>query len=416
MTRDHGPNTVDPALLRSLTLPRLSRRQLLRSAGIGAGALALSPFLAACGGEGTDDVAPEAPGGFDWSKQEKAGELVFANWPYYMDQKRVEGAKTRPSLDRFTRETGIEVEYTEVIEDYASFFGRLRPQLEAGQVTGFDLIVMGYPKWLPMMIELGYLVPLAHSYLPNFERYAGPKYREAPYDPGNRYSIPYQSGITGIGCNIDLTGREITSAQELFNPEFAGRVGMFRDTEDTPNMALIALGVDPVGSTEEDWRAAADLLVEQRDDGIVRQYFGQGYVGALQAGDAALSLAWAADILISQADGYDNLRFVVPDEGGLLWTDSMCIPIGAEHPVDAITYMDFVYQPEVAAMMTAWIQGVSPVPEAQQVLLDQGEAEVANNPLVFPTEDMYERMRGYRILSAEENEVWEDLFIPIYEL
>jgi spermidine/putrescine transport system substrate-binding protein len=392
--------------------PRFPRRSFLRAAGLGAGALALGPLLAACGREPAGTSA--SPSGFDWSKQRKAGTVTFANWPLYIDKRKVDGKITHPSLDAFTQETGIRVEYLELIEDYASFFGKLQPLLDAGRPTGFDLIVMGYPKWLPLMISRGYLVPLDHSFLPNFEAHAAPKYKEAPYDPGNRWSIPYQSGITGIGYNIEKTGREITSIQELFNPEFRGSVGMFRDTEDTPNMALIALGVNPPESTEDDWKRAAELLTRQRDDGLVRQYFGQGYIGALQNGEVALTLAWSADVLQSINSGFDNLRFIVPEEGGLLWTDSMCIPIGAEHPLDAIMLMDHFFRPEIAAMLTSWIQNVSPVPEAQEILRSQGDP-VAENPLVFPTQEMYARLRGYRVLDAEEQERWDDLFMPIYQ-
>ncbi len=401
----------DAALLRGLTQPRLSRRELLRSAGIGLGSVALAQLLAACGSQGRPAATAT---GFDWSRQREAGEMTFANWPFYMDKAKVNGEAVHPSLEAFESQTGIHVTYEEVIDDYASFFGKLRPQLAAGQPTGYDLIVMGYPKYLPMMIRLGYLIPLDRERLRTFEANAAPKYRQAPYDPGNRYSVPYQSGITGIGYDIDQTGREITSLAELFNPEFAGKVGMFRDTEDMPNMTLLSMGIDPVASTPEDWQRARDKLVRQRDDGIVRQYYGQGYIGALQNGDVALSLAWAADILISRSEGYHNLRFAVPDEGALLWTDSMCIPIGAEHPVDAITYMDFVYRPEIAAMMTDWIQAVSPVPQAQEILRKQ-DPEVASNPLVFPTEDMYARLKGYRILDPQEQQQWDQLFVPVYE-
>ncbi|MGZ4155360.1 MAG: polyamine ABC transporter substrate-binding protein [Actinomycetota bacterium] len=416
---EEGPS-FDAALLRGLTQARLSRRQLLRSAGLGVGSLALAPLLAACsngngsgtGGTSTASATATAPT-IDWSAQQKTGQMTFANWPLYMDKKKVNGDVVHPSLEAFKKDTGITVDYEEVIDDYASFFGKIQPQLAAGQSTGYDLMVMGYPKYLPAMIRLGYLIELDHDLLPTFEANVAPKYTEAPYDPGNKFSVPYQSGITGIGYDIDQTGREITSLQDLFSDEFKGKVGMFKDTEDTPNMALLSLGIDPVDSTPSDWQKARDKLVRQRDDGIVRQYFGQGYIGALQSGDAALSLAWAADVLISQSEGYDNIRFVVPDEGGLLWTDSMCIPIGAQHPLDAITYMDYIYRPETAAMMTDWIQGVSPVPKAQQVLHAE-DPKVAANPLVFPTEDMYTRMKGYRTLTPDEQTQWDDLFTPVY--
>ena len=393
------------------TRPVVTRRSFLRTVGAGAATLGLTQFLAACAAN--DETAPSAE--FDWSSQQQAGQLSFVNWPLYIDKAKVNGEVVHPTLDDFTKETGISVEYLEQIDEYASFFGKIQPVLAKGQSTGYDLMVMGYPKWLPLMIASGYAIPLDHAQLPTYEAHVAQKYTEAPYDPGNAYSIPYQSGITGIGYNIEITGREVTSVQDLFNPEFEGKVGMFRDTEDTPNTALIATGVDPPDATEDDWQTAADLLTKQRDDGLIRQYFGQGYIGALQNGEVALSLAWAADVLQSINQGYDNLRFVVPDEGGLLWTDSLMIPVGAEHPVDAITFMDFLYHPKVAAQLTAWIQNVSPVPDAQRELRDQGLDEVADNPLVFPTDAMYERLRAYRVLTPEEQQRWDELFLAIYQ-
>jgi spermidine/putrescine transport system substrate-binding protein len=220
--------------------------------------------------------------------------------------------------------------------------------------------------------------------------------------------------MTGMAYNIDIVGRELTSVQELFSDEWSGKVGMFRDTLDTPSMALIANGVDPPESTENDWQAAADRLAKQRDDGIVRQYYGQGYVTALQTEEIALSLAWGGDILQSNQRGYENLRFVIPDEGAMLWTDIMAIPNGAEHPLDAITLMDWFYDPKVAAQLTSWIQSVSPVPAAQEILRAQDDP-VADNELVFPSQETYDRLRDYRILDASESETWDDTFLPIYQ-
>jgi spermidine/putrescine transport system substrate-binding protein len=401
-----------------MSQPRLSRRQLLRSAGLGVGAFALGPILAACSNGGASSRSGSAsasadPTRIDWSAQQKTGQMTFANWPLYMDKKKVNGEVVHPSLEAFRKDTGITVDYQEVIDDYASFFGKIQPQLAVGQSTGYDLMVMGYPKYFPQMIRLGYLIELDHDLLPTFEANVAPKYTEAPYDPGNKFGVPYQSGITGIGYDIDQTGREITSLQDLFSDEFKGKVGMFKDTEDTPNMALLSLAIDPVDSTPSDWQKARDTLVRQRDDGIVRQYFGQGYIGALQSGDVALSLAWAADVLISQSEGYDNIRFVVPDEGGLLWTDSMCIPIGAQHPLDAITYMDYIYRPETAAMMTDWIQGVSPGAQSPAGPARRGP-EGRRQPARVPTTDMYDRLKGYRTLTPDEQQQWDDLVTPVY--
>ena len=396
-----------------------SRRSFLRGAGTGVAAVSLAAFLAACGddgngGSGTTGSQTGSPSGFDWSSQEQTGTATMVNWPLYIDKKTRNGEVTHPTLDSFTETTGIDVEYLEQINSYEEFHAKILPLLANGQSTGYDVIVTGFPKWFPLLIARDGLIELDHALLPNFEANVAPKYREVSYDPGNRYGIPFQSGMTGLGYNIDITGRELTSLQELFSDEWSGKVGMFRDTLDTPNIALLANGVNPPDSTEEDWRAAADLLVRQRDDGIIRQYYGQGYIDALEAEEVALSLAWGGDILQAQNHGYENLRFVVPDEGGMLWTDIMAIPVGAEHPADAIALMDWFYDPEVAARLTAYIQSVSPVPQAQEILRQQDDP-VAENPLVFPTDEVYARLRDYRNLDGEENDAWNDLFLAVYQ-
>ncbi|MGZ8651446.1 MAG: ABC transporter substrate-binding protein [Actinomycetota bacterium] len=415
---DHGG--LDLALLRGLVQARMSRRRFLGYAGMGAVGLGLSGLLAACGGTSKTSSAPSASGatgttgGFDWASQEITGGFTFANWPLYIDRDKVDGERVHPSLELFMKETGITVDYKEVIQAYDEFFAKIRVLLEAGQPTDYDLVVMGYPKWLPLMMANDYLIPLDHEKLPNFAANAAEKYKDPAYDPGNTYSIPYMSGITGIGYDPELTGREITSVMDLFDPAFEGKVGMFGDTEDMPNLTLLGMGVEPSESTEDDWHAAADLLTKQRDDGIVRQYFGQNYVSALTSGNVALTMAWSADVLQLQMGGFPQLRFVVPDEGAMLWTDSLCIPVNSQHPLDALTFMDFIYRPDMAAMIVGWIQNVSPVPTSQDILREQA-SPVADSPLVFPTPEMYGRLHGYRVLTPEEQQVWDQIFQPIFQ-
>jgi spermidine/putrescine transport system substrate-binding protein len=411
---------LDHSLLRGLLQPRMSRRRFLGYAGMGAAGWGLSGLLAACGGTGKSASSPSVSGatgsggGFDWASQEVTGEFTFANWPLYIDRDKVDGERVHPSLELFTKGSGIDVHYVEVIQAYDEFFAKIRLLLEGGQPTDYDLIVMGYPKWLPLMMANDYLIPLDHDKLPNFAANAASKYKDPAYDPGNRFSIPYMSGITGIGYDPELTGREITSVMDLFDPAFEGKVGMFGDTEDMPNLTLLGMGVEPSESTEDDWHAAADLLTKQRDDGIVRQYFGQNYVSALTSGNVALTMAWSADVLQLQLGGFPQLKFVVPDEGAMLWTDSLCIPVNSQHPLDALTFMDFIYRPDVAAMIVGWIQNVSPVPTSQDVLRQEGSA-VADSPLVFPTAEMYSRLHGYRVLTPEEQQVWDQIFQPIFQ-
>jgi len=403
----------------------LSRRALLRLAGAGAGAAGLSALLAACGvaGQGGNGAGGQTGGSTAASvfQGEPAGTLNFANWPLYIDKARKGGKVVYPSIQRFTKQTGIKVTYKEVINDNAEFFGTIQPSLQAGQDTGYDLIVITNGLTLSKLIDLDYLVELDHSKLPNFERNAAEKYKNESFDPGNKFTIPWQSGITGIGYNPELTGREITSFQDLLDPAFEGKVGMFADNQDLPNLALLGIGIQPQESTPEDWKKAADVLLKQRDDGLVRQYYTQNYTKPLQAGDIALTMAWSGDIFQLQQDT-PELQFVVPEEGGILWTDNMCIPAKAQHPVDAITYMDFVYKPEIAAMIAEWVWYITPVPPAQKIVRSDSKKPgngylkaVASSPLVFPTEEMYSNTSAYRTLTPEEEQEWNSIFQPIYQ-
>ena len=390
----------------------LSRRRFLQAAGGGLGALALAPILAACSSESSKD--PFA--------REAAGIVDFANWPLYLDKaKDQDGATIRPSLLAFTDETGIEVNYREVIPDAEAFYDQIEPLLVAGRPTGWDIMVITNGLTLTKLIALDQLVEIPSDRRPNFDANADPTVRDPAYDPANRYTMAWQSGITGIAYNPLLTGRPITSLDDLFDPAFAGKVGMFGDLVDLPNLTLMATGVDPETSTPTDWRNAADRLRRQRDDGVLAGYYQQSYVRALQNGDIALSMAWSGDIFQANADGA-NLQFVVPDEGAILWTDAMCIPRAAQHPVDAVALMDFVYRPDIAALIAAWVNYVTPVPAAKNQILALAEQanspdeqerlrNVAESDLVFLPEQERSLLRTYRPL-ANDDEItqWESTF------
>ena len=267
--------------------------------------------------------------------------------------------------------------------------------------------------WLiAKMARLGYLEELDHSLLPNFAANAGQVYKDPSYDPGNAHSVPWQSGITGIGYNPNLTGRKIKSFEDLFDPAFEGKVGMFKEMRDTMNLTLLGLGIDPQQATTDDAAIAQEKLLEQRDKGIVRNYYGNEYADALVREDLWLTMAWSGDVFQLQFDK-PELEFVVPEEGGILWVDNMAVPQGAENPIDAMTFMDYVYDPKVAAQITAWVNYICPVPEAQDILKkadDSYTKSVAKSPLVFPTPEMESLLYHYKDLDEEEEEAWNDLF------
>jgi spermidine/putrescine transport system substrate-binding protein len=230
--------------------------------------------------------------------------------------------------------------------------------------------------------------------------------------------VPWQSGITGIAYNRELTGREITKTEDLFDPAFEGQVGMMTEMRDTMNLVILSMGINPEEATLEDARAAQEKLLKQREDGILRQYYGNDYVQPLAQGDLALCMAWSGDVLGKTLGSDSKVDFIVPEEGGMLWTDCMAIPQDAEHPVDALEMMNFVYQTDVAAQMTAWINYISPVPAAKPILTKANDSytrQVADSPLVFPSKDMESRLHSYKNLDPEEEEEWNDLFNEVIE-
>ena len=415
---------IDPALLRGLTQRRLSRRDLFKTAGVGVGALSLASILAACGSGDSGSGASTSSTAIDWTAA-PTKTLNFANWPLYIDRAKdpATGDVVHPSIQTFTDETGIAVNYREVIQANASFFGKIQPQLAAGEYTGWDIIVITNGETLTKLMSLGNLVELPKDQRPNFDKYAGDAIKDPTYDPGNKYTMAWQSGLTGIGwdpvqvAQLRPDNPTITSINDLFDPAFAGKVGMFGDNQDLPNFAMLGLGIVPEDSTPDEWQQTADKLTQQRSDGLVRQYYEQNYIQALENGDVALSMAWSGDIFQTNLDNDpQGLQFAVPDEGAIIWTDNMCIPVGVENPVDAITMMDYVYDPKVQAVIEDYNNYICPVPAAQAVIRNGlKDPTVADSPLVFPTPDMTAKLHIYRVLTEEEQLQWNGLFQPIYQ-
>ena len=429
----HGPEpTTDPALWRGLTQPRLSRRQMLTTTGAGAAAA----FLAACGVKGTAAPAgTSAPAGGVgtaawWSKQTLHHKVNFANWPLYID---VLNGK-HPTLEHFTQTTGIQVNYTEPINGNVEFYAKIRPSLAAKQYTGFDIIVMtdNTPNALGYLLQNGWLIPLDQSMMTNFRKYASKLVTTFPWDPGNKYTMAWQSGFTAIGYNSSVIKNPPTTVDILFDKKYAGKIGMMSDLQELGSVGLLSLGIDPATSTESDWAKAAKKLQQQKSDGLVRAYYDQSYIGHLKNGDTVVTQAWSGDIFQADLNSkYANLKLLVPEQGIMFWTDNMCIPLYAQNPKDAMRLMDYYYDPQVQAVLEYYNDYVSPVPSAQQAMLNPtgwakqdlaalvkanglSLSQVANAPTVFPTATYLKHARNYYpFKTSEELTAWNNLFLPI---
>jgi spermidine/putrescine transport system substrate-binding protein len=427
-------HAADPSVWRGMTQPRLSRRQLLSSAGAGAGMLGLSAILSACGVKGvTATGGTTKPGGVGtaawWAKQKLHHTVNFANWPYYIDV--LKGKHL--SLEHFTATTGIAVNYTEPISDNLPFYAKIRPSLEAKQSTGYDIIVMtNSSPPLGYLIEFGWLTPLDRTAMTNFNKYAGPLIKNPSWDPGNKYTMAWQSGWTAVGYNSSIIKDPGTSIDILFDHKYAGKIGMMSDPQELGSVGLLAIGVEPATSTESDWAKAAKKLQQQKSDGLVRAYYDQSYIDHLKNGDIVVSQAWSGDIFQADLNSkYRDLKLLIPTEGGMFWTDNMCIPMYSQNPRDAMTLMDFFYQPDVEAVVEYYNDYVCPVPAAKNVLLHptgwaatalkQMKPEIglpttvtADAPTVFPTAAYIKNSRNYyQYKSQEELNAWNNLFLPI---
>jgi spermidine/putrescine transport system substrate-binding protein len=419
---------IDPALWRGLTQPRLTRRQAL---AVGVGGLAASLFMTP--GVASAASLPNAKVGTKswWMKEKLHHTVNFANWPLYIDTLKGK----YPSLEHFTQTTNIKVNYFQVIDDNTSFYAKIRPSLAAGQYIGYDVVVMtnNNPP-LGYLIELGWLIPLDHSMMANFDKYAGPLVKDPAWDRGNKYTMAWQSGWTSIAYNSEKVKDPGDSVQILFDKKYAGRVGMFNDPYELGSVGLLALGIEPATSTEKDWSKAATLLQKQKSDGIVAAYYDQSYIQHLKNGDVWISQAYSGDIYQANLSSkYKDLVLMTPKEGLMMWTDNMCIPLYAQNPKDAMTLMDYYFSPVTQSVVEYYNDYICPVPSAKQQLLHPTgwnkaalaslKPEIglptsasADSPLVFPSgREASLTKTYYQFKNQEEINAWTNLFLPIIQ-
>ena len=422
----------DPDAIQAMMRHRLTRRGFLRTAGMGvAGGVAIPSLLAACGGGGTS-------GKKIWDAKEifsgQPGDMInFANWPLYIDKaKDPDGNVYYPSLAKFTKETDIQVTYKEAIQDNPVFFGKIQPQLSAGQPTGWDIIVMSNGWESYVMMERGWVYPLDTSKRPTFDQYAVGWAKDPNYDPGAAHTMVYQWGLTSIAVNHDLVTAPITKLDDLMDTKKLppASVGMLVD--DMKDFVMKNLGIDPVTSGPPEWKEAAAWLLKQRDTGVVRGYYSQGYTDELTAGNVAASMAWSGDVVYYNVwGGYSNLEFLVPEGGCCAWADNMMIPAYAANPVGALELMDWYYRPDIATDLQIWVMYMSPCTATKQGFLDEAQAAEekgwkgyasklytsAKSEFIFPSDEFMSQEVSWmrQLKTQDEKDEWDAIFEPISE-
>ncbi|CAM5707553.1 polyamine ABC transporter substrate-binding protein [Streptomyces griseomycini] len=371
----------------------LSRRSLLLGGG------ALLGGLAGCGVPAAY-IPPGERAAADRSARDKR--LTWANWPLYIDTDD-ERPGRRPTLEAFEERTGIAVEYVEEINDNDEFFGKISPALMNRRPTGRDLIVIS--DWMcARFVRLGWVQEMDRGRQPNVTRYLDPLLRSPAFDPGRRFTVPWQSGITGIAYNRRALGREIRGVADLWAGDLRGRVTLLSGLDEAFALLMQGDGVDITRWTADDFHRMCDQVEEQVAKGQIRRFTGNDYIKDLSSGDVLACQAYSGDVVQLQADDPD-IRFVVPEEGAELWSESLMIPDLARHKANAERLTDHYYDPGVAAELAAWVDYVCPVPAARDVLAsssDEETASLAEDPLVFPDAAMRERLVIARDITPKE--------------
>jgi spermidine/putrescine transport system substrate-binding protein len=360
----------------------LSRRQLLRRAAAGGAFLTVPGVLAACGGT-TKKAASTTV------NKTLAKTLRFSNWTLYIDNEK---GNRHPTLDAFKKKTGTTVQYTEDINDNATYFGKIQGPLSRGQSIDRDIIVMTDNSRYPsLLIKKGWVEKLDKSAIPNFKNLE-PTLQHPNWDPNRDYSLPWQSGLTGIAYNDKLTDPVLTVADLLENPKLKGKITLLEGVGDTMPLIMAANGDDPTKVTDASWDRAFKLVKKAVDSGQIRQFTGNDYSGLLAKGDLNACFAWSGDVVQLEADN-KHLHWNLPKDGGGIWTDNMMIPKGG-NVYTASVYMNYYYDPKVAAAVEDYVNYICPVVGAKDVLLKQDPA-IAKNTLIFPTKAMLDNAHNF---------------------
>jgi spermidine/putrescine transport system substrate-binding protein len=379
---------------------QLDRRELLRRAAAGGTVLTLPGLVAACGGG-----SKSSSGG----KNDKtlAKTLRFSNWTLYIDVN--EKTKKHPTLDEFKKKQGVTVKYTEDINDNASYFGKIQGPLSRGQSIDRDIIVLTDNSRYPgLMIQKGWLEKLDKSAIPNIDNLQ-PALRHPSFDPDREYSLPWQSGMTGIAYNDRLTDPVLSIPQLLEDKKLKGKVTLLNEMADTMVLIMLANGDDPTKVTDATFDRALKRIEKSVESGQVRQFTGNDYADKLARGDLKACMAWSGDVVQLQADN-KHLHWNLPKHGGDIWTDNMLIPKGGD-VYTASVYMNFVYDPKIAAQIEDYVNYICPVVGAKEALL-KDDPGVAKNTLIFPTKKMLDNVH---IFDAKANrnqkylERWQNL-------
>jgi spermidine/putrescine transport system substrate-binding protein len=355
------------------------------------GVVAATLGIAACGGGGGISGGGSSSVETVKVSGKPSGSLTISNWPLYIDKQTVPD---------FEKATGVSVKYIEDVNDNQEFFGKVQPLLDKGESGGRSIFVV--TDWMAKkMYDLGYLQNFDKSGIPNVEKNLVPSLQHPAFDPNRDFSAPWQSGMTGLIVRTDLAPN-IKSICDLFKAPYKGKVDMLTEMRDTVPLVMKCQGVDLNHVTEDDWMSAINKIKAAADSGQIRRFTGNDYARDLTSGDVDAVIGWSGDAIQLQADNPD-IKFVMPTEGCMLWSDNMVIPVGAPNPTAAEAWMNYVYDPKNQAQITDYNYYVSPV-SGVKPLLEKIDPPAAKSDLIFPSDKFTSKCDVAPTLSGQEEQ------------
>lgn len=381
----------------------LSRRAVLRGAGaavfLGASAGSLKLFDTPNQKQNPADCFAK-----DVSESEKR--LIISNWPLYIDE---DDGKYVSTMTQFERDMGIKVSYTADINGNPDFFAKVKNQLGSCSSSERDMFVL--TDWMAArMLQVGWIQKLDASKVPNLHDNIIDSLKAPNWDPKREYSAPWQSGLTGIAYNKAKIGKEVKSFEELLTrKDLNGRISLLSEMRDTMGFLLLMEGADPANFTDAQWQKAMERLRKASGDGQIRAFTGNDYVQDLSAGNVLAAEAWSGDIANA---GDDNLVWIPPEEGIMIWADNMLVPNLATHQGNAEKWINYYYEPEVAAKLAAYNSYICPVKGAQQAM-EKVDPDQVENPLIFPPAETLAVSHRFQALDEVRSRTYEGDFSSV---
>jgi spermidine/putrescine transport system substrate-binding protein len=299
-------------------------------------------------------------------KHLKAGadKVNFYNWDTYIGE---------TTIADFTAASGIEVQY-DLYADNDELFAKLK-----GGNPGYDLIVPTN-DYVERMMSADMLAPLDHSKVPNIAN-LDPVFLNPAFDPGRKFSLPYMWGSIGIGYRKSaVDGVPDSWADVLDSDKYANRIAVLADGQTVMQMALKLMGKSLNDWSDENIAAAAAMIQKQKSN--ITAFAPDNGQDLLLAGEVDLAMEWNGDILQAMTED-DDIGYVLPNEGGLLWEDTLCIPKGGPNPDGAHALINYILDAEAGAKIAEYILYATPNKAARAYLSE----EYLNNPAIFPTSE-----------------------------